>query len=60
MGVKVGAIDSIEPAGDRMKVNFHFDSQYKGARRGHRVDPEPHRRGLPRSATGSAVLGVPR
>lgn len=29
MGVKVGAIDSIEPAGDRMKVNFHFDSQYK-------------------------------
>jgi phospholipid/cholesterol/gamma-HCH transport system substrate-binding protein len=29
MGVKVGAIDSIEPAGDRMKVNFHYDSQYK-------------------------------
>lgn len=29
MGVKVGAIDSIEPQGDRMKVNFHYDSQYK-------------------------------
>jgi phospholipid/cholesterol/gamma-HCH transport system substrate-binding protein len=29
MGVKVGAIDSIEPAGDKMKVNFHYDSQYK-------------------------------
>jgi phospholipid/cholesterol/gamma-HCH transport system substrate-binding protein len=29
MGVKVGAIDSIEPAGDRMKVNFHYDSKYK-------------------------------
>lgn len=29
MGVKVGAIDSVEPAGDRMKVNFHYDSKYK-------------------------------
>lgn len=29
MGVKVGAIDSIEPSGDKMKVNFHYDSQYK-------------------------------
>ena len=29
MGVKVGAIDSIEALGDRMKVNFHYDSQYK-------------------------------
>jgi len=29
MGVKVGSIDSIEPSGDRMKVNFHYDKQYK-------------------------------
>src|SRR6202023_2841226 len=29
MGVKVGAIDSIEPAGDRMKVTFHYDNTYK-------------------------------
>jgi phospholipid/cholesterol/gamma-HCH transport system substrate-binding protein len=31
MGVKVGAIDKIEPTGngDRMKVTFHYDSQYK-------------------------------
>jgi phospholipid/cholesterol/gamma-HCH transport system substrate-binding protein len=29
MGVKVGKIDSIEPAGDKMRVNFHFDSRYK-------------------------------
>jgi len=29
MGVKVGMIDSIEPAGDKMKVNFHYDSKYK-------------------------------
>ena len=28
MGVKVGAIDSIEPAGDKMKVTFHYDSSY--------------------------------
>lgn len=31
MGVKVGSIDKIEPTGngDRMKVTFHWDSQYK-------------------------------
>ncbi len=29
MGVKVGAIDSIEPQGDRMKVVLHWDSKYK-------------------------------
>jgi phospholipid/cholesterol/gamma-HCH transport system substrate-binding protein len=29
MGVPVGAIDSIEPAGDKMRVTFHYDSKYK-------------------------------
>src|ERR1700693_235374 len=29
MGVPVGAIDSIEPAGDKMKVTFHYDNTYK-------------------------------
>jgi phospholipid/cholesterol/gamma-HCH transport system substrate-binding protein len=29
MGVKVGQIDSIEPAGDKMKVTFHYDNKYK-------------------------------
>ena len=29
MGVKVGQIDAIEPAGDKMKVTFHYDSKYK-------------------------------
>ena len=29
MGVKVGAVDSVEPAGDKMKVTLSFDSQYK-------------------------------
>ncbi len=29
MGVKVGAIDKIEPAGDKMKVTFHYDNKYK-------------------------------
>lgn len=27
-GVRVGSIDSIEPDGDKMKVVFHYDSQY--------------------------------
>ncbi|AMO58945.1 virulence factor Mce family protein [Mycolicibacterium phlei] len=29
MGVKVGAIDKIEPDGDKMKVTFHYDNKYK-------------------------------
>jgi phospholipid/cholesterol/gamma-HCH transport system substrate-binding protein len=29
MGVKVGAIDKVEPAGDKMKVTFHYNNKYK-------------------------------
>ncbi|KUH82866.1 MULTISPECIES: virulence factor Mce family protein [unclassified Mycobacterium] len=29
MGVRVGSIDKIEPAGDRMKVTFHYSNKYK-------------------------------
>ena len=29
MGVKVGTIDSIDPAGDKMKVTFHYDNKFK-------------------------------
>ena len=29
MGVRVGSIDKIEPAGDKMRVTFHYDSKYK-------------------------------
>ncbi|KUH85739.1 MULTISPECIES: virulence factor Mce family protein [unclassified Mycobacterium] len=29
MGVKVGAIDKIEPAGDKMKVTLHYENKYK-------------------------------
>ena len=29
MGIKVGAIDKIEPAGDKMKVTFHYANKYK-------------------------------
>jgi phospholipid/cholesterol/gamma-HCH transport system substrate-binding protein len=29
MGLPVGAIDTIEPAGDRMKVTFHYENKYK-------------------------------
>jgi len=29
MGVQVGQIDSIDPAGDKMKVTFHYDSKFK-------------------------------
>lgn len=29
MGVRVGTIDKIEPAGDKMKVSFHWENKYK-------------------------------
>lgn len=29
MGVRVGAIDKIEPAGDKMRVTFHYLNRYK-------------------------------
>ena len=29
MGVKVGAIDKVEPAGDKMRVTFHYSNKYK-------------------------------
>jgi phospholipid/cholesterol/gamma-HCH transport system substrate-binding protein len=29
MGLRVGAIDSIEPVGDKMKVTFHYLNKYK-------------------------------
>ena len=29
MGVPVGTVDSIEPAGDKMKVSFHYANKYK-------------------------------
>jgi phospholipid/cholesterol/gamma-HCH transport system substrate-binding protein len=29
MGVKVGTIDKIEPAGDKMKITFHYSNKYK-------------------------------
>ncbi len=29
MGVRVGAIDKIEPAGDKMRVTFHYKNNYK-------------------------------
>jgi phospholipid/cholesterol/gamma-HCH transport system substrate-binding protein len=29
MGVPVGAIDGIEPPGDKMKATFHYDNKYK-------------------------------
>src|ERR1700742_4624670 len=29
MGLRVGAVDKIEPAGDKMKVTFHYASKYK-------------------------------
>ncbi len=29
MGLRVGAIDKIEPVGNKMKVTFHYENQYR-------------------------------
>src|SRR5579884_861519 len=29
MGVRVGAIDKIEPAGDKMRVTLHYNNKYR-------------------------------
>jgi len=29
MGIRVGAIDSIQPVGDKMKVTFHYSNKYR-------------------------------
>jgi phospholipid/cholesterol/gamma-HCH transport system substrate-binding protein len=29
MGIRVGSIDKVEPAGDKMKVTFHYANKYK-------------------------------
>ena len=29
MGVQAGSVDKVEPAGDRMKVTFHYQNKYK-------------------------------
>lgn len=29
MGIRVGSVDAIEPAGDKMKVTFHYSNKYK-------------------------------
>ena len=41
MGVKVGAIDKIEPAGDKMKVTFHYSNKYKVPANAHAVILNP-------------------
>ena len=46
MGVRVGAIDKIEPAGDKMRVTFHYKNQLQGSGERHRVDPEPESGGV--------------
>ena len=55
MGVKVGTIDKIEPAGDKMKVTFHYDNKLQGSGQRHRVDPQPEPGGVAQHPAVSAV-----
>jgi phospholipid/cholesterol/gamma-HCH transport system substrate-binding protein len=41
MGIRVGAIDKIEPAGDQMRVTFHYSNKYKVRADAHAVILNP-------------------
>jgi phospholipid/cholesterol/gamma-HCH transport system substrate-binding protein len=41
MGIRVGAIDNIEPVGDKMKVTFHYLNKYKVPADAHAVVLNP-------------------
>ena len=41
MGAPVGSIDKIEPAGDKMKVTFHYANEVQGAGQRLRSRSEP-------------------
>ncbi|MBS9535704.1 virulence factor Mce family protein [Mycobacterium sp. M1] len=41
MGIRVGSIDKIEPAGDKMKVTLHYENKYKVPADAHAVILNP-------------------
>ena len=53
MGVQVGAIDKIEPAGDKMKVTFHYSNKYKVPANAHGGDPQPDAGGVAAASSWS-------
>ena len=54
MGFRVGSIDSIDPAGDKMKVTFHVDNKYKVPGR-NRIGPQPQPGRLPHPPVVTAL-----
>ena len=60
MGIRVGSVDKIEPAGDKMKVTFHYEQQVQGARQCVRGDREPHPGGVAQHSVGAALQRVVR
>ena len=57
MGIRVGAIDKIEPAGDRMKVTFHYPNKYKVPANASAVVLNPDVGRLAEHPVGAAVQG---
>ena len=57
MGVKVGAVDKIEPAGDKMKVTFHYSNKYKVPADAQAGDPQPDPGGVAADPAGAALQG---
>ena len=55
MGVRVGTIEKIEPAGDKMRVTFNYKYQVQGPGERHRVDPEPEPGGVAHDSAGAAL-----
>ena len=59
MGVRVGTIDKIDPAGDKMKVTFYLREQARGPSQRYRVDPEPEPSGVAHHPVGAALYRRP-
>ena len=59
MGLRVGAIDKIEPAGDKMKVTFHYLNKYKVPANASAVILNPTSGGLAGHPAGAALQGRP-
>ena len=55
MGIQVGNIDKIEPAGDKMKVTFHYANKYKVPANVTATDHEPEPGRLPHHSVGAGL-----
>ena len=55
MGIRVGAIDKIQPVGNKMKVTFHYSNKYKVPANAQCERSSTPPGGLPKHSVGAAL-----